>query len=244
MPALLVLAAVAVLVSLGNWQMRRLAWREALIARVAERIEAEPLDLRGEGLSALGDPGVFLAENEYRSILLEGEYVRADEVLVFTTLSDPKGPFSGPGFWVMTPFAEPTGAIVYVNRGFVPEQKRNDYTTPPDGQISIHGLVRAAEKGSWLTPAPDIEKRVFYARDPVKFAPAANAKQTVSDFTIDLAASETPPGGLPQAGETRTVFPNNHLQYAITWYGLAAALLAVFGAFVMSRRGPTPGPSA
>jgi surfeit locus 1 family protein len=63
-------------------------------------------------------------------------------------------------------------------------------------------------------------------------------------FLIDLDASHTPPGGLPQAGETRTVFPNNHLQYAITWYGLAAALLAVFGAFVMSRRHATPGPSA
>jgi len=208
-------------------------------------MQAEPLDLRAQGLSTLGDPGAFLADNEYRPLLLLGEYVPAGEVLAFTSLSDPKGSFSGPGFWVMTPFAaEPAGTIVYVNRGFVPEQKRNDYATPPDGQISIRGPVRAADKGSWLTPAPDVEKRVFYARDPVKFPPVANAEQTVSDFTIDLAASETPPGGLPQAGETRTVFPNNHLQYAITWYGLAAALLAVFGAFVMSRGRAKPSPGA
>jgi surfeit locus 1 family protein len=252
-PALLVLAAFAVLVSLGNWQLRRLAWKDDLIARVAERMEAEPLDRRGEDLIEFGDPSSFLETNEYRPMLLTGEYVAGGEVRVFTSLADPRGPFGGPGYWVLTPFATPpSGAIVLVNRGFVPDDRKGDYAPPPAGAQTIEGLIRAPETGSWLTPKPQPAGRIFFVRDPrqinhtMKLTAGLDRPgySMLMGFLIDLAASETPPGGLPQAGETRTVFPNSHLQYAITWYGLAAALLAVFGAFVMGRWRAASGPKA
>ena len=82
--ALLTLAALAVLVSLGNWQFRRLAWKEDLIARTIARPKSEPLDFRRTGLSEIGDVTAFLDTNDYRPVRLAGEYQTAGEMRVFT----------------------------------------------------------------------------------------------------------------------------------------------------------------
>jgi surfeit locus 1 family protein len=228
-PAVLTCVALAVLISLGNWQVRRLAWKEDLIARVRERPSREPLDLRGRDLSRLGDIDAFLQNNEYAPVLLSGEYRPDGEVRVFTSLSEPRGPLGGPGYWVLTPFVTaPGGAAVLVNRGFVPDGRLNAYDPPPGGEQAVEGLVRAPEKGSWLTPDPKREESTFFSRDPARIAETMGIEGVVSGFFIDLDASYTPLSGLPQAGETRMTFPNTHLQYAVTWYGLAAVLLAVF----------------
>jgi surfeit locus 1 family protein len=206
-----------------------------LIARVAERPTLAALDLTATGLAEIGDPAAFLESNEYRAALLSGEYLPAGEVLVFTSLDEPKGPLRGPGYWVLTPFHSSVSDIpVYVNRGFVPQEKQADYAPPPSEDVTIRGLIRAPELGSWFTPDPDLKKRIFYARDVSRIA-RETGLGLQAGFFIDLLASETPPGGLPQAGETRMIFPNDHLQYAITWYGLAAALLAVFSVFAWRR---------
>lgn len=245
LPAILTALALFVLVSLGNWQVDRLAWKEDLIARVRERPQSEPLDFRHDDLAEIGEPGSFLESNEYRPVILTGSYQPDEEVLVFTSLSRPRGKFGGPGYWVLTPFVTPpSGAIVLVNRGFVPDGRTDSYAAPPTGEVTIKGLVRAPETGSWATPKPDMAKRIFYARDPLKIGratgfifdlPGAPSVSPFMPFFIDLAAEFTPESGLPQAGETRMSFPNNHLQYAITWYGLAAALLAVFSVFAWRR---------
>jgi surfeit locus 1 family protein len=235
LPGLLVLCALAVLVSLGNWQVRRLAWKEDLIARTSSRPKSEPLDLRKTGLGAIGETPAFLAANEYRPVLLRGEYDPEGEVRVFTSLAEPRsGPFGGPGFWIVTPFAaEPDGSRIYVNRGFVPQDR--SYEPPAAGLTEIEGLIRAPEQGSWFTPDPDLEKRIFYARDPLRITAATGLAGGAIPVSIDLDASGTPASGLPQAGETMMTFTNNHLQYAITWYGLAAALVAVFVTYVVGR---------
>jgi surfeit locus 1 family protein len=236
-PAVLTLVVLAALVSLGNWQVRRLAWKEDLIARTIARPKAEPLDFRQTGLSEIGDVAAFLDANDYRPVRLAGEYQPAGEVRAFTSLEEPKsGPFSGPGFWIMTPFAtEPAKAEVYVNRGFVPQDKGDLYDPPPTGEVEIEGLVRAPEHGSFFTPDPDLQKRIFYARDPLRIAAATGLAGGTIGIYVDLDAAETPPSGLPQAGETMMAFTNNHLQYAVTWYGLATALLAVFVTFAWGR---------
>jgi surfeit locus 1 family protein len=95
--------------------------------------------------------------------------------------------------------------------------------------------MRPDEDRSFFLPSDRPDQNVFYARNVVDLAEAKDLSPPVAPFTIDLIAAETPPGGLPQAGETRMVFSNSHLQYAITWYGLAAALLAVFASFVWRR---------
>jgi surfeit locus 1 family protein len=202
-----------------------------LIARVASRPAEAPLDLNDRNLADLGDPATYLDSYEYRRAVINGEYVSSGEVLAFTSLDEPRGPFGGPGYWVLTPLrARSSDVVVYVNRGFVPAEMKADYSPPPEGDVVVTGLIRAPEIGSWFTPDPDIENRVFYARDLERIA-AATGTRGSAGFFIDLDKSEAPPSGLPQAGETRMTFTNNHLQYAITWYGLAAALLGVFAAF-------------
>jgi surfeit locus 1 family protein len=184
--------------------------------------------------SALDDS--FFELSEYRQALLVGEYDPAGEALVFTSLSNARGKFSGPGFWVLTPLvASSDSTIVYVNRGFIPEAARRSYSPPPAGRVTVRGLIRAPEKGSFLTPDPNLEERIFFARDIREIAAATGVSGEIAGFFVDLSAGEMPPGGLPQAGETRMVFSNSHLQYAITWYGLAAALLAVYASFVWRR---------
>jgi surfeit locus 1 family protein len=231
----LVLAAFAVLISLGNWQVRRLAWKQDLIARVSERIEAPPLDLTAGGLSGI-DAGAFLAENEYRPVTLEGEYRDDATVRVFTALSDPKGALQGPGYWIFTPLKTVSGPVIFINRGFVPFDRVDETPTAPGGLVTVTGPLRAAETGNFATPEPDVENRIWHVRNPLAIAPAVGLDGDVVPFFIDAGAAHTPPGGLPQAGETRTVFVNSHLQYAITWYGLALALAAVCVAYLIKRQ--------
>ena len=235
LPALATLVALAVLISLGNWQMRRLAWKEDLIARVTERLSLPPVEL-SEG--SFADPEAFLAENEFRPVRLTGRYDAGSEVQVFTSLSEPKGRHGGPGVFIFTPFRLSDGeAAIFVNRGFVPQGERGSETPPPAGVVTVEGPLRASEQGSWLTPDANPGERLFFARNPSAIAPAMGMEGTVAPFFIDLDASGTPPSGLPQAGETRTVFTNTHLEYALTWYGLAAGLAAVFAAFAYGRIG-------
>lgn len=233
-PAVFSLAALAVLVSLGNWQVRRLAWKEDLIARVSVR-PTEPVQPLP---SASEWAGFDIAAGEYRPFRLAGRFLNEKEALVFTSLPDPKGRFGGPGFWVVTPFALSEGGTVFVNRGFAPQGRelpKERGESLSDGPTALVGLMRPSETRGAFTPADRPERNVFYARSVLDLAAAKEISQPVAPFTIDLVAAQTPPGGLPQAGETRMSFTNNHLQYALTWYGLAAALLAVFAVYVRGQ---------
>ncbi len=233
LPAFLTCLALAVLVSLGNWQVQRLAWKEDLIARVEARPDMAPLTLGSQLPVPDGEGDAFLQANEYRPVRLTGAYRPDGEVRVFTSLERPRGTYGGPGHWVLTPFAvAPSGALLFINRGFVPDGR--DHAAAPSGEQTIDGLVRAPEEGSAFTPDPKPQQRLFFTRDPRRIADAMGAGPA-EGFFVDLSAAHTPISGLPQAGETRMSFANNHLQYVITWYGLAAALLAVFGVFAWRR---------
>ncbi|HMB47521.1 MAG TPA: SURF1 family protein [Afifellaceae bacterium] len=233
--AVILVGAFIVLIMLGNWQMRRLAWKEDLIARVAERIGSPPLDLTGGGLSAAGND-TFLSDNEYRPVTIEGRFDDSGTVDVFTAISDPRGPLQGPGYWIFTPLIVAPQMSVFVNRGFVPFDRLDETPPPPEGTVRVTGPLRAPETGNFMTPDPDIANRVWHIRIPLRIAPAIGFAGEVLPFFIDADASFTPPGGLPQAGETRTVFTNNHLQYALTWYGLALALAGVCAVYVIKRQ--------
>lgn len=233
--ACLVLGALAVLIALGNWQVRRLAWKEDLIARVNERITAEPIDLTGQRMDAVA-PGEFLAANEYRPVRVDGTFVDDATVKVFTALSDARGPLQGPGYWIFTPLRTPSGRIVFVNRGFVPFDRVGETPAAPAGTVTVSGPLRSPERGNFMTPDPDVPERIWHIRDPAAIAAAIGLGGEVMPFFIDADAASTPPGGIPQAGETRTRFANSHLQYAITWYGLAAALAGVVAVYVVKRQ--------
>lgn len=225
----LVVLAFAILVSLGTWQMQRLHWKEALIAAIAERRSAPPVPLEEiEAMAAGGDI-------DYRTVQLTGVYDHGKERHFFATHE------GRTGYFVYTPLMLVDGRAVFVNRGFVPFEKK-DPSTRPEGQVAgtltITGLARPRLDGkpSSLVPDNDVGKNTFYWKDLDVMARSAGiAADSLVPFFVDADASQNP-GGLPIGGVTQFDLPNNHLQYALTWYGLAAALAGVTGAFLYRRK--------
>ena len=232
LPGALSLAALAVLISLGNWQMQRLAWKEALIVTIAKRVSETP-----QLLPAMPESLSFdLDREEYRPYIAIGRFLHEHEVQVYTVLSEPKGSFSGAGYWVLTPLAREDGSIVVINRGFVPQELKNPASRKEgqvEGIVRITGLLRAREQPNYFTPTNDLAKNAWYRRDPAAIANAFGLKN-VLPFLLD-ATGEYRPDMLPQPNETKLTFTNNHLGYALTWYGLACTLIGVFSAFAWQR---------
>lgn len=233
--ALAGVAVFAVLVRLGFWQLERLAWKEALIAAAAERPVAAAVPAPGPAAW----PDFALGDWNYRRVRLTGRF-GAGEAHAFVTLSEPRGELGGFGYFVVAPFTTEEGWSVLVNRGFVPEAAKDPAdrpgSAPPDGVVTVEGLVRRDDPPNFVTPEPDLEANRWYARTiaPIAAFLGLPAERT-APYSVDLVAEETPPGGLPQAGESVMTFSNNHLGYAVTWFGLAAALVGVAGVAVLRR---------
>ena len=213
----LMLALTALFVGLGTWQLRRLAEKEALIARVEARAGQPPAPFSSLGVGEEGEDDM-----NFRVLSMTGHYLPEETVLVFTALSEAKGPYAGPGYWVMTPFALADDSVVFVNRGFVPQSRGPDFAGGAGIDRSARtlvGIARDGEQAGPFTPAADARQRLDYVRDPQRLAALAGTAGAVAPFVLDLPAG--PAGSLPQGGETEIAFPNNHLGYAITWFGFA-----------------------
>lgn len=232
LPSLAALVALAVLVGLGCWQLERLAWKNDLVAQVEARVHEPPIPLPGPSRWDDFDR----AQDEYRPVTAHGRFDHSREVLIYTVLSDTSRPFKGPGFWVLTPLMQADGSAIIVNRGFVPDDRRAPARRSEgqvEGTVTVTGLVRFPEEANWFVPDNAPERNVWYRRDPEEIG-RAKGLERVAPFTIDADATPNP-GGLPQGGETRLAFPNKHLEYALTWFGLAATLVGVYVAFVITR---------
>lgn len=213
------LALMVLFTTLGIWQVERLAEKEKLIADVASRMTLAP-----EQLPPLSEWPAFDAEAwNYRPVTASGTFHPSETVLVFTSLADQRGKFSGPGYWVMTPLELAAGGTVFINRGFVPQDSAGAFAAGgavEPGLVSLSGIARASEEIGSFTPAPDAAKRVEWVRNTGRLvALAGPVPQPVAPIYIDLPASGD--GALPQGGETMVSFPNSHLGYAITWFGFA-----------------------
>jgi surfeit locus 1 family protein len=235
-PGIAALVVFVILCALGVWQVQRLAWKEALIARVEGRLDDPPVPAPGPADWA----GLDLADREYQPVSLTGRYLNDREARIVYVLTAPKGPVGGIGYLVMTPFRTDDGWIAYVNRGFVPKASAAPETRAAgliDGETTVTGLLRRPHGRSWFDPADDPAKNAWFSRDPKVFAAAAGLPAAeIAPYIVDALYDPALPGGLPQGGETIVNFPNSHLGYAITWFGLAAALVAVFAAFVRRKR--------
>jgi len=230
----LMLALTGVCLWLGNWQLSRLAEKEALIAAVDARLDAEPMPVPPVGQwSALN-----LEALNFQPVTLAGSFQPDQTITVFTSLSNARGPASGPGYWVVTPFVLQGGGTVFVNRGFVPEQYQEAALNDLEGAgvpVSVSGLLRNGERASWLVPEPDTSSRIEWVRDPERLARMVDpALAPFAPFYVDMGAGE--PGTLPQGGETVVEFPNNHLGYAITWFGFAIVAPAMLVAWLWAQR--------
>jgi len=225
-------AGLAILIGLGIWQLDRKTWKENLIATINARVTQAPADLPPrENWSWLTD-----ASDEYRRVTFPSEFLADQEALVYTAGSALRPDVKGPGYWVFAPARLAGGSIVVVNRGFVPSDRKDAASRAqgvPQRSIDIVGVMRWPEKPGLFTPAADPKDNVWYLRDPEAMA-QAQKWGTVAPFYIDQE-SPVPAGGLPLPGKVVVNLPDNHLQYAITWFGLALALAGVYGVWLGRR---------
>jgi surfeit locus 1 family protein len=223
-PTLAALGALAVLLALGTWQVERLRWKEALIAEREAQLAAPPAPL---------PPG---AEDwrawDFRRVTVAGEFAHDREQLFGVAAIDGRV-----GHQVLTPLVRADGPAILVDRGWVPADQAHPAARREgqlEGRVEITGIARyrGSDRAGWFTPDNQPEQRLWYSYD----LPALEAALGLELLPVVVEADATPnPGGLPLGGRTRLVLPNNHLQYAITWYGLAAGLLAIYLAFSLER---------
>jgi surfeit locus 1 family protein len=229
-PSVVALLAFVVLIGLGSWQIERKAWKEGLIAALNERLAAAPQALPPPERWRDLDP----ANDEFRRVSFTAVFA-ADEALVYAGGSTFRPDVSGPGYWVFAPTTPAAGALVVVNRGFVPEGRQDPATHPPPAApVALAGSLRWPEPRSFFAAKDDPGRNQFFLRDQLAIA-AAKGWGRVAPFYVEL---ETPTGAnnLPRAGRLVPSLRNDHLQYAITWYGLAAVLAVAFALWVRSRR--------
>jgi surfeit locus 1 family protein len=226
-----VFAALVILLSLGTWQVERLHWKEGLLADIAERRAAAPIQL--SDIEAIRKSG---GDIEYRRVSATGTFDHARERHFFAT-------FNGQtGFYVYAPMTLADGRILFVNRGFVPYEMKDPRTRAAGevaGQQTVTGYarVRLGEKPSSIVPDNDLAKNIFYWKDLDAMVSTTGIDAgKVVQFFVDADASVASPGGWPKGGVTQFDLPNSHLQYAVTWYGLAAALVAVVIGMVFRRK--------
>lgn len=213
--------SLGLLLTLGTWQMHRLHWKEALLSDIAER-RAMP----AVGIDKLGAILASGAPIEYRPVNVTGTFDHAHEQDFFATFD------GASGYFVYTPLKLASGEYLFVNRGFVPfdsKEPSKRLAGQVSGTVTVSGLARErlTAKPSWFVPDNEPDKNIFYWKDLDAMTRHAGLdKSKVLQFFVD--ANDAPnPGGLPIGGVTQFDFPNNHLQYAVTWYGLAAALAVI-----------------
>ena len=188
------LIAFAILIGLGTWQLQRKAWKEGLIASLDAQLAAPPVALPAPATWSRLDPGA----DEYHRVAFRALLDNAREALVYAAPSAFRPDVSGPGYWVFTPARLPDGGVLIVNRGFVPEG-RKDPASRPQGQVSgpidIVGAMRWPDTRHWFTPNDEPDRNLWFSRDPASIA-AAKGIGPVAPFYIDQE-SPVPPGGLP-----------------------------------------------
>lgn len=219
------------LCALGVWQLERRAWKLDLIARVDARVHAAPADPPGPADWAK----VSAARDEYRRVRVRGTFDNSKEALVQAVTE------LGPGYWVLTPLRADHGFTVLVNRGFVPAELKAPAARASGeiaGETTVTGLLRMSEPhGGFLRANRPAQDR-WYSRDVAAIAAAKSLDRTAPYF-IDADATPNS-GGWPRGGMTVIHFRNSHLSYALTWFGLAAMMLAwaVWAALDRRRRKP------
>lgn len=241
--AIAALLAFAALVGLGFWQIERMGSKQRLMARIEHGLASTPEALPPE----TAWPGLKPKAYEYSKVKLTGRFLHDKEFHVQGLLTSEGSRMAAPttvlGTYVLTPLQSPDGAIVIVNRGFVPPDKA-DPATRPQGQVAgertVAGLMRAPQAQGWFVPDDEPGKNTWFTRDPQRMAAAAGLTR-VAPFIVDADATPVP-GGLPAGGKTIIAFPNNHLQYALTWFALALGLGAVFFAWARQQVKPPRAP--
>lgn len=228
------LVALAILLGLGFWQLERKAWKENLLATIAARAAQPPVDFLGATTATHDNELGF----EYLRARVRGRY-RHDKERYFYA-PDAK---LGPGYHVYTPLEiAGSDAVVFINRGFVSEDLKDPTKRSQgqvEGEVEVVGLMRAPGLKGTFTPDNDAKANLWFWRDYAGFFASAYSGTERRPVAAFLDAEEAAPGGWPKGHATLVDIPNRHLEYALTWFGLAGTLVAVFAAFAWTRLRPT-----
>ena len=241
-PTLVMLGGMAVLLALGTWQFERKAWKEALIGTLTQRLAAPPQPLPPpQAWGQLDRAAAEFRRVTFRAEFLPGKTPRDREARLYTSGSALRDDVKTPGYFVFAPARLPGGQVVVVNRGYVANPQPNAGTAPaplPDGPVEVVGVLRWPEPPGWFVSTHSSRDDLWLVRDHVSMA-AQKQWGAVAPFTIEQEAP-APAGGVPAPGRLKVNLPNHHLQYALTWYGLALVLAAVFAIWALGRRRTQP----
>jgi cytochrome oxidase assembly protein ShyY1 len=231
------LAMVAVFVGLGLWQLQRRVEKHALIAALTERLAAAPSPLPPPAQWGAMTP----AADEFRRVRFTAAYAPIPDAMVYSSGSAVRDDVSGPGTWAFLPARLPTGEIVAINAGFVPntmqDRAQQDRAVKPlvtDAPVALTGYIRFPESAGVLTPSESIAKRLWFTRDHLAMARALGWGE-VAPFYIDLE-QPVPASGIPKPGPLEVHLKDDHLQYAITWFALAGAVLIAFAVWLRGQQ--------
>lgn len=216
-PTLFTIPGVILLLVLGTWQMQRLQWKDNMVAELNER----------SSLPAVGLPSVVekFSDFEYRRVRVVGEFLHDKEVHLFT---GPKSARGRPGYDVLTPLKRADGSVVLVDRGWVDSDSKkpeNRLETLVDGFVEVEGMVHKGELQKGFTPDNDVVKNLWFWID-ISAIESYTGNQLQNMYVRALKKEGV--SDLPIAGDAVIKRRNDHLQYAVTWYGLAIVLLVIY----------------
>ena len=239
--AIFTLLMVAAFTGLGIWQLQRRVAKHALIAMLDERLAAAP--------GALPQPSEWAsltaAKDEFRRVSFTATYAPLPDAMVYSSGSAVRDDVSGPGTWTFLPAQLADGNRVVVNAGFVQNtmQDRNQQDRAvgrliTGDPVEFTGYIRFPESAGTLTPPENTAKRLWFTRDHLAMARElgwGEARTALAPFYIDLE-SPVPDSGIPKPGRLSVHLKDDHLQYAITWFTLAFAVVIAFGVWWRGQR--------
>jgi surfeit locus 1 family protein len=231
------LLMLALFVGLGIWQLQRRVEKHALIAALTERLAAAPSLLPPSSQWSALTP----EHDEFRRVSFVATYQSRPDAMVYSSGSAVREDISGPGTWAFLPALLPDGETVVINAGFVQNTMQDRefedrvvqrlITNQP---FILTGYVRFPERAFLLTPSENLAKRLWFTRDHLAMARAlgwGEEKREIAPFYIDLEVP-VPASGVPKPGALEVNLKDDHLQYAITWFGLAGALVIAFAVWL------------
>jgi surfeit locus 1 family protein len=219
---------LALLIGLGVWQLHRLEWKQGLLAQIEARVHADPLTLKEAVARAAAGEDV-----SYLRVRVDGSFDHGKERYLYAFSE------GTPGWHVITPLTTPEGEVVLIDRGFVPDALREP-SSRAQGEINdtvtITGLARTPETRGLFIPDNEPAENRWFWRDLVGLSksmfPVGSAG--IAPFILEAERSDAP-GGWPLGGQTKLDLPNNHLQYALTWFLLALCVVVIYVIYVRSR---------
>lgn len=234
------LIMLALFVSLGVWQLQRRVEKHALIAELTTRLAAPAVPLPAPAQW----PALTPAHDEFRRVTFTATYRHLPDAMVYSAGSSVRPDVSEPGTWAFLPAQLASGQTVVVDAGFVPNMMQDrsveSRAVAPlitGRPVTLTGYLRFPEKPGMFTPAHDAAKRLWYTRDLHSMARSLGWGRggEIAPFYIDLE-TPAPADGIPKPGPLQVDLPDNHMQYAITWFGLAGIVVIGFAIWMRKRR--------